>query len=148
MNISGTALVMAPAAQVWQVLISPEEISACVPGLTSWQTVQPNQQFSLLLAWGRPPHTVYIPILLTWTAVTPPPHLALYAEATLMNQTITTLGNLHLHSATPTTTHIGFTVTPQTSQENSFIKQLIRQTAPRFIDAFFKNIQTHLQNTS
>lgn len=137
---------MAPATQVWRVLVTPEEISACVPGLRSWQTIEPNRQFKLLLAWGSQAYPVYMPILLTWTAVTPPTQLTLCAEAALMNQIITTTGALQLESATTTTTDISFTIVPQINRENSFIEQLIRQAAPRFIDTFFKNIQTHLQN--
>ena len=43
MNISGTYLFDAPAAQVWETLMSPEVLSGCMPGCQGLDPISENE---------------------------------------------------------------------------------------------------------
>lgn len=55
MNFAGNITVKAPQSHLWQFLITPASITACVPNLQQWQaTAEPHHFLAdFLLRWGQ-----------------------------------------------------------------------------------------------
>lgn len=52
MKLEGTTSIHAPIEKVWSVLVNPDQVSQCAPGLVSMEVIEPNQRFKALAGVG------------------------------------------------------------------------------------------------
>lgn len=143
MKMSGTTTLHAPIDQVWLVLTDPEQLSHCLPGLSSWETVEPEQAFRLFIIWGddNSPR-LKVPILLRWTYQQPPTELHLSGQITTGSTVTEANGTLCLTAVSVTQTDIDFTAVVEPA--HPMIDQMARNLAPQIANAFFKRLQQKL----
>ncbi len=145
MRYIGTVDFQVPCQQVWEALLTPEELSICVPGLLSWRPLKSNQTFSLQLAWEAGTNPIQFPLLLEWVEQRPPEFLLLNGTMTFSNSQIVGEGEITLTAVTPTHTQLQFTAVITTPNK---MTDRIRHTAmPQIITSFFKCMKTHLQTS-
>lgn len=143
MEIRGQCQLPASPAAVWHYLATPEQISQCVPGLVSWETLEPDKRFQLWLRWAfAPASQPLVPLALTWMEQQPPESLRLQMAAQLGPQSVQAVAQLTLHWVSPQQTQLDFVVTIDTA--NRFTQQIIRSRSLKVIDAFFSEMQRRL----
>jgi hypothetical protein len=135
MNISGVVPFIAPAAAVWQLLTTPEQLCGCMPGLQAWRPVT-DHHFELDLTWQFGPNGQKpIPVTITWTRLHPPTELETTAVIIFNRLPIHIDGRLTLNATSPVGSEVYFNIT--VNSPNAFIDQLARSLAPRLIDSYF-----------
>ena len=140
MKISGESTIQAPNTTVWQILADPQSISQCMPGLSSWEIIEPDKQFQLFVIWGQDDAPrLKVPITLTWTEVDEPRYMLLTGAISVGTAVTNATGSLTLSPTTPTQTTIQFTAT--IDAPNPMVDQIARTLAPTIAKTFFKNLQ-------
>lgn len=137
-----------PRQVVWQFITNPSLVSRCVPGLTHWEEIIPNQQFHLVVAWiTQTKSNIKFPISLTWDSIEPPCFLSITAtsHAKSMNQ-LRLEGEIHLAEQGDNQAVLEFTAVIHT--QNPFFDHLIRNILPKQIDQFFIRVKNQLKKTS
>ena len=142
MNISATVPLPMPPTQVWACLTNPEHLSRCVPGLHAWSVIAPQQTFSLLIAWQLGPNLpIELPVTIQWTHLYPPKTMQQEAQI-LFNQEIITIDCVvELLESNGKQTYLQFSA--DITLPNKFLEQVVRNTAPKMIDKFFKAFKTN-----
>lgn len=145
MEIRGSVDVPASQTAVWHFLATPEQISQCVPNLTSWHAITPNRCYQLLVQWPLTPQRgLKVPITLEWLDAAPPTNLQLQLTFQFQQQTIKSITHLTLIPAARQQTELSFHANIESP--NRFMKQLIKNRAPKIIDTFFKSFKSQLQH--
>ncbi len=140
MKISGESIIQAPIATVWDILIDPQQISACMPGLSSWEMIEPQKKFQLFIIWGEDDAPrLKVPITLEWTKADKPTYICLTGDITVATAVTETSGELILIETTPYETTIQFTA--GINAPNQMIDQMARTLAPTIANTFFKRLQ-------
>lgn len=145
MQIRGSVDLPASQTAVWQFLATPDQISQCVPNLVSWQTQTPNLCYQLLVQWPLTPQQhLAIPITLEWLKQAKPNHLQLKLTAQLQQQLVHAYTHLTLIPTAAHQTQLDFKI--DIDSPNRFTGHLIKNAAPKAIDAFFKSFKSQLQS--
>lgn len=147
MRITGSVEFQTSPQAVWEQLVKPQALSQCTPGLATWEMVEPDKTFRVLLYWMLDrKNRIQIPMTIVWERLEPPQHMALRVEALAGDQPILATGTLTLTPQAPADTVLAFAV--EITPANKMIAQLITGLAPRFIDGFFKcfKARVHTEN--
>lgn len=144
-NISGESTIQASIEDVWAILINPQKISNCMPGLSSWEIIESEKRFQLFIIWGEDDAPrLKVPITLEWKEITEPTFMLLSGDILVGTAVTETTGELNLTATTPTTTTIQFTAV--VDPPNQMIDQMARTLAPTIANTFFKRLQQLVQS--
>lgn len=144
MRLSGSVVLAAPPQQVWAFLLNPAQISQCMPGLQNWHVLEENKKFHLQLAWKlSPTNQIKFPTTLEWDKLSAPDMLRVKTVTIISKEEIHSTGTITLApQAHSNDTDLAFTA--EITPPNPFLAQMIRNTAPKLIDAFFKQFKQNL----
>lgn len=144
MRYAGNVLINAPSESVWAMLLNPYELSQCMPGLTSWRVVTPQQAFQLYIAWSvTDAGQIEFPVLLEWVRLDHNSHMQLNASATVGSSThISANGAITLTAVSPTQTDLAFSATVVTP--NKIMDRLVHTAVPKLTAAFFQCFKNRL----
>lgn len=144
MRITGTVNFATAQQDVWHHLINPQHLSGCTPNLASWQTLEPEKKYRLLLVRElSQTRQMQIPVEVEWSRVRPPQHLRLVFNAFVGSQEISAEGNLHLTAVADSATALDFSLDVATA--NVMVVRLLTTLAPKYIDSFFKCLKVNLE---
>lgn len=141
LQISGTVPFATSPNQLWDILIDPPRLSACVPGLQRWETIEPNRTFTLWLGWQS--DQSLIPVTLIWEKQTPPTEFIFRGQVAFGSVPFPTDGSIHLQETAVSQTDLHFTLTLHT--DNKMIWQIATTLIPKAADAFFSCLKKQLQ---
>ena len=143
MNISGESTINASIDAVWDILTNPGKISNCMPGLSSWEIIEPDKRFELFVIWGdEDTPRLKVPITLEWTEFDRPTYIQLTGDILVGTVITQTTGELNLSATTRTVTTIQFTAV--VDAPNQMVDQMARTLAPTIANTFFKRLQQKL----
>lgn len=144
-RIAGNVNFNAPMDHTWRFLTSPHHLSHCLPGLVVWEVIEPDKKFHLRVRWGANEKTegIQIPVLIEWVELTPPQQMELAVHVLFGGTPITGAGSMNLSPLTPTQTELSFMA--ELLPPSKILDQLIRNTAPKLIDTFFKCCKESLE---
>lgn len=147
MRYTGNVLIPSPPTDVWSALIDPEQMSQCMPGLTTWRTVQPQKVFQLHLAWAtETSQPIQVPVRIEWLQQTAVRYLQLTATTTLggTHQIVAT-GDVTL---TPTDNGTDLAFSADVTTPNPVMDRLVHTAVPKLTANFFHCLKTKLSAPS
>ena len=134
MEFRGSVEIAAPQTAVWQTLTTPTIISQCTPRLSSWASLEGENQFQLNFTWGSGKSVITIPLRLAWQKIEPPATLTWQGQAHMGSTAVPLNGEFHLTSPPNSQTHLAFLA--QISPPNKLLAQLIQNSAPPLMQKF------------
>lgn len=140
MHIAATVPLPASPPRIWDLLLNPAAASACVPGLRSWEEIQPTNHYRLWLNWHDAPAGV--PINLIWETLNPPTDLTIRAEVEWGSTAVPVTGTIQLVPITASATDLNFRIDLHTT--NKLIMQMAANIIPKTADAFFTCMKRQL----
>ncbi|HSH01673.1 MAG TPA: SRPBCC family protein [Anaerolineae bacterium] len=132
----------APINFVWHQLTSPSVVTACTPGIISWEEQLPQEQFlvngRIVIADNGPQWAVQA--LIHWYEQHPPTQLKLRSHITVMKQQIEMDGRMNLTANSDTQSSLAFFLTIHLPLEATarLFRPIIAQQMPPFLQSFFR----------
>lgn len=145
MHIAATVPLPAAPERVWALLINPDAVSQCVPGLRQWRALEADHDYRLWINWrvtdGASPEGV--PVRLTWQSLTPPEQFTITAEVAWRETAVPVTGVVDLIPTSRVSTDLTFRLDLHT--ENKLLMQMAANIVPKAADAFFTCFKKQLR---
>lgn len=146
MRYEGSTNIAAPQTRVWQALVDPHQMSACMPGLVNWQVVQENKAFQLTVSWATEQSPkIQLPVQIVWESLQPPQKMVVVGETAVNQLPITTQATITLTPHTPAITTLAFNA--EITTPNRIMDRMVHTAAPPLIAKFFKSLKHTLENS-
>lgn len=143
MNLSGSGLIRAPREKVWEVLLDPEALQACLPGCTRFEEVGPNQ-FEATVSLGVGAVKGSFEGKMRLADCEPPSRYTLHVEGTGRTGTVRGSGSIVLTDA-PDSTSLEWTAEAQVGGLIASVGQrLLGGVAKQKADEFFSCMERRL----
>ncbi len=123
---------------VCRVLTDPLATSACMPGLVTWETLEPQRRFRLVVAWAEQNGSggLRIPAVIEWTELLPPVQMCICTRLFLGSNTLDINGTARLQAITAGQTRLE--ISSEIDTPNPVMAQLVNQAAVRILQPFFR----------
>lgn len=108
MRLETSIQIAAPPPVVWSILTDTGATSRCLPGLETWQVLEPDKRFQLVVAWAANGQGggIRVPVLIEWTELEPPHHLLVQAELQLGSNRVPLASTITLQPQPPAATRL------------------------------------------
>jgi carbon monoxide dehydrogenase subunit G len=144
MHFFGTVEFNAVPHAVWELLMQPDIMGRCLPGVNNWRIVTPNKVFDLMFQWPtNQTSEIELPVRLEWTERREMIYLAIKATTQIGSQLIHGVGDFTLNITHPQKTEVSFTIDITTP--NKMFDRLVHTAVPKLANAFFTCLRTHLE---
>jgi len=146
MRYEGSTKIATNTKHIWNALIDPRQMSACMPGLVTWHEVEENKIFQLTVSWGidNAPQ-INLPIRITWESLTPPQSMVIVGETAVNQLLIHTKATITLTPYSPTIAILAFNA--EVTSPNRMMDRLVHTAVPPLIAKFFKCLKHSLENS-
>lgn len=146
MQLVTTVTVRAAVSHVWQVFTSPQLTGDCMPGLLRWETVEPNQRFELLVAWGDTGNGsgLRIPATVEWRDLVPHEQMVVVIEVRLGSGTVGGSAQVRLSAQAPAETAVDIVADIKTP--NPLLQPMVHNAAGRLLPALLRCLRDRAES--
>lgn len=147
MHLITTITIQATPETIWQAMFNPHLLGQCLPGLTEWQEIEPQQSYRLLLTWSAAqegPH-IQASMLVRWKEAQPFARIGWEATLFLGSQALGLEGNVSLE---PNGAGVQVTLEAVLAAPSPIFSQMGNQVAPKILQPFFKCLRACLEATA
>lgn len=109
MHLEGEVAIKAPRAKVWQVLTDPQAVTACMPGIDSFEVVTPGRKFKAVGAIGLGTVKVKFASDVEWVELDAPHRAKMKMRGTAPGSSMDTVSEMFLTDGPDGTTHMKWT---------------------------------------
>ncbi len=144
MHLVTTITIQATRQQIWHALFDPHLLGQCMPGLTTWQEVEPQRIYHLLVAWGTSQSSqgLQVPVIVTWGDMMLYKQIGWEAEVFWGRQPLKLHGNIGLR---PEERGVCVEVEARMDVPSPIVSQMAQNAAPKIVQPFFKCLRHHLE---
>ncbi|MFQ5628748.1 MAG: CoxG family protein [bacterium] len=106
MQFEGTVSIKAPREDVWEFLTDPEKVTQCVPGVESFEIVEPGKKFNAVAGLGLGTVKVKFKTEIEWLGLDKPNMARMHAKGTAPGSSMEAISEMHLENTDGGTTEL------------------------------------------
>ena len=147
MQFDGTVHIQAACADVWQLLVDPDQLAQMMPLVDSAEIIIPNKRFAVEVGtiFGR--QRIALPVEIEWENVQSCQLLQMRGTSSWSNQPIELVAEMNMDQSDAGMTEIWFSA-EFTRLPNALPKPLVHTLAHQHIRTFFVNLKNSAESAS